>query len=237
MNRRFFSSLCLSLALPVLPAAAEVVPGIAEITERVKAHDFHPARGGSTIDRTLNKAGVASLADTDWKVRTLAVRDMVRAGKAAEADIIAALSDANVHVRHLATMALGIQRSEAAAPQLEKLLREDAEVTVRSQAAVALGQIAGKSSLPALKAALRQEKNGDVLHQTAMAIHAIETNQPATPELAKAFASLDESTFGIAKVGEAAPDFILPDTTGESWRLSDFRGKQNVLLVWIFADW
>jgi peroxiredoxin len=28
-----------------------------------------------------------------------------------------------------------------------------------------------------------------------------------------------------------APDFTLPDFTGETVRLSDFRGKTNVLLV------
>jgi cytochrome oxidase Cu insertion factor (SCO1/SenC/PrrC family) len=38
------------------------------------------------------------------------------------------------------------------------------------------------------------------------------------------------------KVGDTAPDFTLSDTTGEKVKLSDFRGKNNVVLAfYIFA--
>ena len=38
------------------------------------------------------------------------------------------------------------------------------------------------------------------------------------------------------KVGDTAPDFVLTDTAGQKVKLSDFRGKNNVVLAfYIFA--
>jgi hypothetical protein len=44
---------------------------------------------------------------------------------------------------------------------------------------------------------------------------------------------------GVARpleVGEPAPDFTLPSTLGEQIRLSQFRGKQHVLLEFYVRD-
>jgi peroxiredoxin Q/BCP len=38
------------------------------------------------------------------------------------------------------------------------------------------------------------------------------------------------------EVGEKAPDFTLPSTTGEKISLSQFQGKQPVLLEFYVAD-
>ncbi|MEX2607309.1 MAG: redoxin domain-containing protein, partial [Kiritimatiellia bacterium] len=61
--------------------------------------------------------------------------------------------------------------------------------------------------------------------------------QPATEALAGAWRSLDPDTFATAEVGKPAPDFTLPDTEGQPWKLSDLRGEKAVALIWIFADW
>ncbi len=45
--------------------------------------------------------------------------------------------------------------------------------------------------------------------------------QPAQPQAPKTH----------LKVGDPAPDFTLPDTKGQPVRLSDFRGKKNVVLA------
>jgi peroxiredoxin len=37
------------------------------------------------------------------------------------------------------------------------------------------------------------------------------------------------------KVGDEAPDFTLPATTGQTVKLSDFRGKKNVVLAFFPA--
>lgn len=46
-----------------------------------------------------------------------------------------------------------------------------------------------------------------------------------------AFGWLLRSQAATLKVGDPAPDFDLPDQNGGSVRLSDFRGKRNVVLA------
>jgi len=207
------------------------------ILSRVRAHDFQPIRDGFTYDRKLNKHGVADLDDTDWRIRALAVRDLVRLGPDTMAKLTDALGDANPHVRHLAAMVLGIVRTTNAVSALESTLRSDSDSVVRSQAAIALGQIGQKSSLALLRQAQSEDKSRDVQHQAELAVYAVEHGLIATPELANAWRNLDENHFNKLRVGEPAIDFQLPDTEGHSWRLSDFRGKKAVALIWIFADW
>lgn len=242
MNQRKLLTCCLqafalAAALTLTKMQAADSPDVKQVVARIRSHDFHPTDGGFTKDRTLKTAGVANLSDPDWKVRTLALRDMVRAGEGGFSALIDALADDNVHVRYLATRAFGVQRAGAAVPGLERLLREDPDSTVRSQSAIALSQIGEKSSVAVVRAALEQDEDRDVKLQAEIAIHSLEQGKAATPELAAAFAHLDESDFGLAGVGEKAPDFSLTDTEGKAWKLSDFAGENPVVLVWIFSVW
>ncbi len=219
------------------PATDESPAKVNAILARVATHDFHPIRDGFTFDRQLNKHGVASLDDQDWRVRTLAVRDLVRLGKPATPPLITALADKSAHVRHVAAMTLGILRATNAVPALQKVLREDSDSVVRSQAAIALGQIGVRDSLAVVQAAQKEDKSKDVQHQAELAAYAIEHGKTATPELAQAYVALDESKFGRVQVGQPVSEFQLTDTDGKAWRLSDFRGKKPVVLIWVFADW
>lgn len=224
----------LKAAQAAIPSAANQVE---QILSRIRTHDFHPIRDGFTFDRNLDKHGVANLHDTDWRIRLLAVRDLVRLGSDASRFLIEALRDDNPHVRQVAAMVLGITRRTNAVSALETVLQKDSDSVVRSQAAIALGQIADKDSLEVLRRVQTEDTSRDVQHQAELAAYAVEQGLGDTPELAAAYRDLDETRFSKTQVGQQAIDFELPDTEGKLWRLSDFHGKKPVVLIWIFADW
>ncbi len=124
----------------------------AMVFARVEGHAFHPLNQEQTFthDRNLALPGIADLDDTDWRVRLLAVRDLVRLGIEEAEAITEGLSHPNPHVRQTCAMALGILRAESTRKHLETLARKDPIAMVRSQAVTALGQMEATASLPAI---------------------------------------------------------------------------------------
>jgi peroxiredoxin len=212
---------------------------VEQVFKRVRKHDFNPLNeeNSMTMDRSLGEEGIANLDDKDWEVRLLAVRDLVRAGNEQVEEIKSRLTDRSPHVRQVSAKALGILRAESAIPELEKMVRRDQNAMVRSQAVIALGQIEARSSLELLRKKVEEDPSRDVRHQCELTIDQIKKQMGATDKLREAFLSLDESTFETVQQNEQALDFILEDTEGQKWQLSQFEGKKWVALIWIFADW
>jgi peroxiredoxin len=59
---------------------------------------------------------------------------------------------------------------------------------------------------------------------------------PASADHAHGPARPVDSVLRVA-VGETAPDFVLPDLDGDPVRLSDYRGKKNVVISFVPAAW
>ena len=212
---------------------------VAEVFERLAGHDFHPVGEDSfTNDRSLDTHGIADLDDNDWRVRLLAVRDLVRAGPDALGEIVKGLNADDVQVRYATATALGMLGSEDAANALEHTAAEDPDALARSAATIALGQIGNADSLEVLRGIQADDPSKDVRHQAELAIDQIEKSMGSTDALRAAFRALDSDTFGRVRAGDKAPDFELPDTEGQSWRLDQaLDGAHWVVLVWVFADW
>ena len=207
------------------------------ILQRISDHSFRRIEDGFTHDNVSDEHGVADLSDNSWRVRLLAVRDLIRLGESGIPQLISRLEDKNAHVRELSAMVLGILEASGANQALIKRLREDPDSVVRTQAASALGQIGLSESLTVLKETMKTDSSRDVIPQCEMSITQIENNIKSDPDLAASYRTLDESKFNSVQVNQPAVDFELKDTTGKTWRLSDFKGEKTVVLIWVFADW
>ena len=210
-------------------------PSPHDVAARVADHSFAPVDNGFTVDADTGYDGVSDLESPDWRVRTLAVRDLVRTGQRDPSPVAELLDHENKHTRQVAAMALGILRAAPAVGALSDLLRHDPDPVVRSHAAIALGQIGAPRD--AVAGPLKDEDHTDVRHQCAVALDRFEKDAPVEPDVAEQFAALDASTFGRVQVGDPAPDFTLEDTEGTDWSLSDAQGESTVVLLWVFADW
>lgn len=217
---------------------------VATILDRVRKHTYQPLGNGFTSDAKLKTHGVADLGNTDWRITTLAVRDLCRGGDAVVPLLLKALHDENLHVRHVAALTLGIlPSSRDSRPSIEMriaefitVLQNDQEQLVRSEAAIALGRLNATSAVAALTKAAENDNSKDVRHQCEIAVERI-AKQQLDNSLYLAYQSLDESTFDSVSTGQPAPDFALTDTGGKLWTLSELRGTKTVVLIWIFADW
>lgn len=217
--------------------ASSMVNSVGKAFASLRKHTFHPLDDKSfTIDRSLKRHGIADTDDTDWRVRLLAVRDLVRAGQHATPEILDGLRDDDFQVRYAAATALGVLGNDDAVPALIEMLRTDDSLPVRAQAAVALGQINADEALPALRKARTDDSSKDVRHQCELSIDQIEKGMGATDALRRAFIDLDPASFESVRVGHPAPNFTLSDTEGASHTLSEHRGEWTVL-IWVFADW
>ena len=188
------------------PQAGGTAPGVEAVFARLRGHEFHPlGEDRFTIDKALRKHGIADVDDADWSMRLLAVRDLVRAGKARGAEIAKGLTDENLHVRYVSATALGILRATDAVPALEQALKDDADALVRSQAAIALGQIESEASVALLRDRQANDPSRDVQHQCELSIDQIGKRMGATDELRAAYEALDPATFESVRVGAPAP--------------------------------
>lgn len=208
------------------------------IMQRVDDYPFNPIVDGFSKEPKLNNTdGVSHLADTAWKVRLLAIRDLVRLGEEAVPEIVKQLEHGNPNVRHVAAFVLGLRPGEISETSLMNLLKSEVDPVVRSQAAISLGRLNSKNAIPLLQDLSQNDQSRDVRHQCELAVYRIKHFQGADDELAESYASLDELDFNLIQVGQPAIDFELQDAEGKTWKLSDFKGKKEVVLIWIFADW
>ncbi len=174
------------------------------------------------------------LDDDGWKLRFRTLRELTLLGREATADLVAALADSRPAVGVLAAQALSFIGDPAARPALERAAVESSSRALRLYAVDAIGAAGGKRSSELLEKISRDDSNGDV---RAHARFALERDGAGIGTLYRdLLRDFDPARIDTAVVGRPAPEFALESHDGRSVRLSTFRGKRAVLLVFIYGD-
>ena len=93
-------------------------PSTANIIERLEARVFRPVNNGKTFEPSSGKDGLDDFENDDWKVRTLALRELLRLGNS-EA-LAGLLGHSSPEVRYLAATTLGILEAESSLDRLHR---------------------------------------------------------------------------------------------------------------------
>jgi hypothetical protein len=196
-------------------------------TPRTKVHDAAEEEARRIVAR-FDKG------DPGWKVRMEALVRLARAGPAVVPVLAEALHKGPPSTREFAAQALVHFAEPSTRPGLERALA-DPKSGVRLYAIQALSMF---GRLP------RTERHEQILCNDPsfwgvrpMMAAALERDDgPSAAQLRKLLAAYDLRQLDSAHPGEMAPDFTLTDFSGETYRLSQFRGKKTVVLRFILFD-
>ena len=174
------------------------------------------------------------LEDDTWKTRMRAMQKLVEIGKAAVPALLEATNAKEDSTRIFATQTLGYLAAHAPRERLLQLARKDPNAAVRLYAVDAIGMQGGPEPTAELSALKKKQKNRDVLKHIGYALE--RDGQGIEEDVVERLARFDPTRIDTAVLGKAAPDFELTTPDDKTVRLSDFRGKQAVVLVFVYGD-
>ena len=218
--------------------------------DRGKGPFYDPALAASLIrrpkgtpsrDQRLNDVrrawlpgeGMFPIPEHGWKARMTALCSFAREGSAAIPTLTAALEDPDAIVRAVAAQALGLVGDKSVIGKLDRLLAGDPAYEVRVYAAHSRSMLGGLERGPVVNWLLRFDRLGSFRAQLQYALD--RGGRPASEEVRRAYASYDTHVMGSAQIGRPAPDFELKDANGRKIRLSDYRGRKDVAVIFIYG--
>ena len=197
--------------------------------------DFSKAWDESTWEKTFRTTPnkyMRPLGDEGWKVRMRALQGVVGQGKEAIPTLLEALKDKDVLRRIFAAQALGYLAPDVPTEPLLEAAKNDPDAAVRLYAVDALGMKGDKTvDFDALMSA---ERGGDVRKHLNYAKE--RKGERVEAAVIKRLTDWNPATMDSAILGKLAPDFELKAATGETVKLSSYRGKSAVVLVFVYGD-
>jgi hypothetical protein len=172
--------------------------------------------------------------DKGWQTRMLALRAVVMQGKSSIPSLLKALESGDVSRRVFAAQALGYLGADVPPKPLLRAAREDKLAAVRLYAIDALGMRGESANTIDWMSLRKQERNGDVRKHIG---YGVERKDAAIHEsVIQTLKNWNPQSINTAVVGKPAPDFELTSATKQKIRLSSFRGKKSVVLVFVYGD-
>lgn len=206
---------------------ADVKQALTEFTSAWDDKLWEPAEGRLSLY-------LRPMPDAGWKKRMQTLQTMARQGSAASAELRPWLRSDSVVQRLFAAQALGYCGNADAQPDLAHAVEHDADPAVRLHAADSLGMLGGQAHAELLQRLEKSEKNNDTRRHIR---YALERNgQVIDQTVVKQLKDWPTNQLDTAALGKLAPDFELTSLSGDKVRLSDFRGKKSVLLVFVYGD-
>ena len=176
---------------------------------------------------------IRETGEAGWEIRARTLQQLVAGGEASIPALEKALTDENAPTRILAAQAIGYLATLTNIEKLIEVAKKDDDPAARLYAVDAIGMSGRGSKIP-WDSWAGLEKNRDVL----MHINYAKSRGAAGVEEAvtTSLADMPADKINSAKVNEPAPDFTLKSVDGTEYSLSQFKGKQPVVLVFIYGD-
>jgi hypothetical protein len=175
---------------------------------------------------------IRPLPDPDAAMRMHALQALVRWGVEGQADLLQGLESPSAPVRMLAAQAIGFLGANVPTAELLERYSQETDPTVRLYLADSLGR--GGAAEELLQALRATEPNGDVKKHLNYAIE--RRGITLADSTRQALIDFDWQASGGVNVGDRAPDFSLDSVGGQTFQLSQQRGKSAVVLVFIYGD-
>lgn len=172
--------------------------------------------------------------DKGWQARMLALQGLVKHGKKSIPILLETLKHGETPQRVLAAQALCFLAPDVPRDALVEAAKNDDEKAVRLYAVDALGMKGEAADKVDWENISEGQRNRDVRRHIE---YAKERKNASIANTAVAtLANWNASKMNSAVVGKTAPDFELMSANGEKIKLSDYRGKKTVVLVFVYGD-